>query len=577
MIQLFDVKNNAMRSLTKASITLMLALMLGSIATDVAHAQPIVDSVQSLQKQNDKMYRVLTSLDGQGASYAYTNVIQWKITDPDLYSELKDAVQKEPFNLKPDEVNITDIYLFAAPIPGTDRVQPFHILVMGIPIEKTKGKKKSSGLSMFGDDEGASTQPIPYPLKGKTVVRYLVKNPTLMEDINTIQGQFVELPGEIIPHGAQLVKDSRVRYMYNRMFSQFYSKKGLVDEQRRLLGLPTSDEFAPPAYVEDTSAGAQAIPLVDPEETAALPDEMPFLDRAARYDKTVDISINHLQVAIAKNLGLELEMGHSEVGLPFWSTGESRFWINLKNQIGSESNVKLGLVFPLDFGNSDAFTFPARKLSGSFGGSLDAYFAGIDFFSAFNLPLALKLSVMPGGGYNSSIITNGLAYETYALDGTKVTIPPNRTFYRTSLIAQLYIPTILQLDLNNFLQVSVGVGILNIQQSILPKTSNSKDIDYTRNRPGDHPIFTSDKADNVQDLQRVAPPVSPHFVVEYVNHKNSKFGLSAGYDHEFMFGGWIELIPDHFRIELGYSAPLIRDAKAWEPSSFFSITPRFYF
>ena len=31
------------------------------------------------------------------------------------------------------------------------------------------------------------------------------------------------------------------------------------------------------------------------------------------------------------------------------------------------------------------------------------------------------------------------------------------------------------------------------------------------------------------------------------------------------------------RIEMSYSGPIIRDAKPWEPSSFFLITPRFYF
>jgi hypothetical protein len=100
---------------------------------------------------------------------------------------------------------------------------------------------------------------------------------------------------------------------------------------------------------------------------------------------------------------------------------------------------------------------------------------------------------------------------------------------------------------------------------------------YTDNRPGHQPLFPPEQADNIQNLARVSPEVSPHLVVEYVNHKNSKFGLSAGYDHEFMFGGWIELIQDHLRLELDYSAPLIRDAKPWEPTQFFTITPRFYF
>ncbi len=132
-------------------------------------------------------------------------------------------------------------------------------------------------------------------------------------------------------------------------------------------------------------------------------------------------------------------------------------------------------------------------------------------------------------------------------------------------------PTILQLDLNSFLQISVGVGLHNVQQSIIPGTT------FTDSRNGKHPLYTADQANSVQDIKRVSAPVSPHFVVEYVNHKNAKFGLSAGFDHLFTFGGWIELIEDHLRLELGYSSPLIRDAKPWEADQFFTITPRIYF
>ena len=155
-------------------------------------------------------------------------------------------------------------------------------------------------------------------------------------------------------------------------------------------------------------------------------------------------------------------------------------------------------------------------------------------------------------------------------DNKQIVIPAGKTFYRTSVIAQLYVPTILQLDLNSFLQVSVGVGLQNVQQSIIPGA------DYTDSRRKGA-LYAPDQANKVQDIKRVSAPVSPHFVVEYVNHKNAKFGLSAGFDHLFTFSGWIELITDHLRLELGYSSPLIRDAKPWEADQFFTITPRIYF
>lgn len=531
-------------------------------------AQPIVDSVRSLQKQNDRTYKMLDQLDGYGDSYAFTNVIKWKITDADLQNQIRDALAKEPFNLKKEEFDVSEYYLFCAPA-GPDKVEPFHILVRGYPKEKKVGKKKA-GISIFGDEVSDNAGVlVPKAFQGKRVIQFFHRTPGMLETVNTTQGENVEIPGEIVPHGSQLVKDVKMRYVFNKMFSQFYSKKAILDEQRAYYGLPTSDaDYIPPATNDQDSI---ARPL-DPEATQELPDATLSAYRATRYDKLIDVSINHLQVNVTKNVGLELEMGHSEVGLPFWSAGESRFWINLKNQIGAESNVKLGLVFPLDFGDKDALIFNARQLSGGFGGSLDAYFAGIDFFSAFNLPMAVKLSIMPGGGSNSSIIKNGEPIVLHRVDGTDTTLAKGATFYRTALIAQVYIPTIVQLDLNNFIQVSAGVGILNVEQSIIPTTKMTQ-AQYTNG----HPWFTADKVDKIQDIARVSATVSPHFMVEYVNHKNSKFGLSAGYDHEFMFGGWIELIQDHLRLELGYSAPLIRDVKAWEPGSFFSITPRFYF
>ncbi|MFI5263723.1 MAG: hypothetical protein ACHQM6_04325, partial [Candidatus Kapaibacterium sp.] len=297
--------------------------------------------------------------------------------------------------------------------------------------------------------------------------------------------------------------------------------------------------------------------------------------RAFRYEKTVDFSIDHIAVNLSRQNQLEFEIGNPEVGLPFWSSGEARLSLNMRNQIGTESNFKIGLVFPLDLGNSDALTFKARGLSGTFGGSVDAYFAGIDFFSGFNLPLAFKFSLMPSGqGSNSSIITNGTATTAVALDGSTVSIPAGRTFYREGLILQLFIPTIIQLDLNNFIQVSVGFGLDNVYQSIIPGSGANS---FTDNRPGKHPLYTSDQADKIQDLTRVSNAISPHFEVDYVNHQGSKFGLNLAYDHLFTFGGWIELIEDHFRIEMSLTAPIIRDPKPWESSSFFFITPRFYF
>src|SRR5205085_1945258 len=94
--------------------------------------------------------------------------------------------------------------------------------------------------------------------------------------------------------------------------------------------------------------------------------------------------------------------------------------------------------------------------------------------------------------------------------------------------------------------------------------------------------YPSDQGGTVQDLlwggkQNVSTPFTPHVAIEFVNHRSNKFGLNFQYDHLFTFGGWLELVPDHLRIEASYTAPLVRDALPYEPKYFFEITPRLYF
>jgi len=565
----------------------MLALTISLGSASKLTAQPVVDSVKSLQKRNDQQYRLLSSMDDVGDSYSFTNVIQWRITDGDLTARIREALEKEPFNLKREEFDVTNTYIFAAPA-GIDRVEPFHILVKGFRKEKTTPGKKKSGLGMFDDEEESGGVEVPIAFKGKSVVRLFHRTPTLFEDLNIVQGENVELPGEIVPTGAQLVKSSEMRYVLSRMFDGFYAKPVILDAQRAFYGLPTSDfqfDELKLAEAQETigEEGEQtAIDTTLSEVEMQIKDET-AIQKFARSEKTVDLSLNHLRITANKNIRFEVELGNAEVGLPFWTSGQGRFWVNLRNMIGTESNFKLGLAFPLDLGDEDVALWNARRMSGGWGGSISAYFAGIDFFSAFNLPLAFNLTVNPAPKANGTIIRNGFdIFGVPTVNGINpsVTVPAGETFYRTALIAQLYVPTIVQLDLHNFVQFSAGVGIHNVMQSMIPSLLSGKGKKYYTKGAGGgpNPIFAENiDPDQAQDIRRVSVPFTPHVAVEYVNHRASKFGLSAAYDHLFTFGGWIELIEDRLRLEVGFTTPLIRDAKPWEPDNFFQITPRIYF
>ncbi len=563
---------------------LLLVLLLQAGA---ASAQPIADSLKALQQRNDKMYRSLPrDADDRGMAYSYTNVNAWRITDPDLFKQIETIVRSQPFGERAlNKIDVSDMLVFVAPA-GEDKFEPFHITFKGRRQADVDTSAGSDGgddpFGVFGGGSRRSSEDLYIGIKGKDVVRLMQRVPALKEAISTVQGDLVELPGDILPSGVQLVKSSYMRYIYNKMFTGFYSKAQIIDEQRRVLGLPSSadEEFIPDSTVEDLEI------TLDADQTAALPDQY-FNSRAFKYEKLVEIGADRLMVNLAANSALEVTLGNPEVGLPFTSSGMGKFSYVMRNLIGSESNVKLGLAFPSgSLGNEEFLLFPKRRISGGWGGSVDAYFAGIDFFSAFNMPLAFSATIVPSQGSNASIIYNGgdvplnLANPDY--EGGKV-IPGNRTFYRTSIIGNLMIPIILQLDPANFLQFGAGIGVHIVQRSFIPRESDFDDRfnPGLNNKNGDADLrntqFSSDMVGKTQDLERVSTPVTPRVTLQYVNHRANKFGLNFQYDHLFTFGGWVEIINNTLRLDMSYTAPLVRDPKPYEPSGFFFITPRLYF
>ncbi len=532
---------------------------------------PINDSIRAITLRNEKAYRLLNAMDDKGSSYEFTNVTAWKITDDNLTNQIENLyTSKYPKQLKNFEIN--NVYVFVAPDgldqAGDEKFFPFHILFMGKHINvDTSGE---GGGGFFGGGGGNTNQTVPIAFKGQQVVPLMLHDPSLVDQINAIQGNLVEMPAGIAPRGVQLIKNADERYIFHEMFTGFYSKRMIIDQQDLTLGIPTSDEMMLPA---DTSAPTTPQIPWGPDETQTLSIES-LNSQAFRYQKTIDLSIDHLTANITRTDALELQIGNPEVGLPFWSSGEARLWLTMKNQIGTESDFQIGVDFPnFGLGNVNHAIFQPRKLSGFWGGSMAGYFAGIDFFSAFNMPLAFNFSVFPGGGSNSSIIYNGVAGSVPTpVDPAHSTVPEGQTFYRTSFIGQMYIPFIVQLDPANFVQFSAGVGIDMVKLSWIPQSdSEAEAFGYGPGQGG-----------TVQDLlyngrSNVSTPFTPHVAIDYVNHRANKFGLDFQYDHLFTFGGWLELIPDHLRIEASYTAPLVRAALPYEPPYFFEITPRLYF
>jgi hypothetical protein len=555
-----------MTTVTRTHVYCFFLLLLGIVISSVAQAQP--KTLKELQLANERMYRDLNNMDDKGGSYQFTNVIAWHIQDDSLRSELirlytdlygENGTQGHQFK----SFNPEDVYVFSVPL-GNERYMPFHLLFKGKRVQASAADSSASDIAaeLGIVSHKASGKPVFIAFKGKDVIRPMLRQPSIVDDISAIQGETVELPGDIAPRGAQLIKSSDERYIFHEMFVGPYSKKVIVNEQSRYAGGPTMDEII------DISVDT-TIPQLQPEADQTVGATAEVLNsRAFRFQPRFDISIDHLAVNISRQNQIEVQLGNPEVGLPFWASGEGRLWLNMRNQIGTGSDFKLGLDFPLNLGRQDGLTFQARKLSGFWGGSLAAYFSGVDFFSAFNMPLAFNFSFIPAGGSNSSIIYNG----TYLVGGDPTSQLAVPTFYRTSFIGQLYVPFIVQLNQTNFMQFSAGVGIHQVKLSWIPKDTMQTSLAG----------LGADQVGTVQDLlyngkTNVSTPFTPHVAIELVNHMSNKFGLNFQYDHLFTFGGWLELVPDHLRVEASYTAPLVRDPLPYEPKYFFEITPRLYF
>jgi hypothetical protein len=573
-----------MRSITNKLFPMMrlkAILLVLLLQATVAGAQPIADSIKALQQRNDRIYRTINSADERGMAYSYTNVTAWRITDGDLARQIESVVRSQPFGEKAlNRIDVSDILVFAAPA-GTDSYEPFHILFKGrqaAEIDTSAGAGEADDpFGMFSGTSRRSGEDRYIAVKGRDVVRMMQRVPALKEAINTIQGDLYELPGDILPSGVQLVKSSYQRYIFNKMFTGYYNKNQIIDEQRRILGLPSTadEEFIPDSTITDLEI------TMDPDQTQALPDQA-FNQRAFRYEKMVELGADRLMVNLNANNAVEVTLGSPEVGLPFTSSGIGKFNYVMRNLIGSESNVRLGLAFPIGtLGNDEFLLFPERRMSGGWGGSVDAYFAGIDFFSAFNMPLQFSATIMPSQGDNASIIYNPGNKPENAFVVPGDTIPKERTFYRTSVIGNITIPIILQLDPANFLQFGAGLGVQVVHKSFIPRESDF-DTRVNRMQPEDIDLrgrtqYNQDMVGKIQDLERVSTPVTPRVSLQYVNHRSNKFGLNFLYDHLFTFGGWVEFIPNVARLEMSYTAPIVRDPKPYEPASFFFITPRIYF
>lgn len=222
--------------------------------------------------------------------------------------------------------------------------------------------------------------------------------------------------------------------------------------------------------------------------------------------------------------GVEAKMGFEEVGYHFWSTGSLR-------ALAVFDQFKIGVLFPIANGGEEQSVQPLdirpRKMTGSIG-----------FGSEFVVPLenATINAVLSIG--DLARVTN----ERFLIDTTDV--------YFMHTVGQISYSRRFDLSPGHVLTATAGLGYHQVAHGVIQ---------------ADASVLTTDKEDFI----------SPVFRLEYLNRVSNMFGASAQlYSSIMHLKGWVELIQNLLYLDLQYYSPIIRDAKPWEQSYFFMLSPR---
>lgn len=240
---------------------------------------------------------------------------------------------------------------------------------------------------------------------------------------------------------------------------------------------------------------------------------------------SIDASVFGGSLLFGNGWGLELKMGHDEIGYPFWSSGEIRL-------MAVFDRLKFGVMVPLKIGQKEPvilepLAIRPRKLNGSTG--ISAQFdqpVGSDFIGA-------RFTVGELNKFASGQLTND-------------TLP-----YYLHTVGQLFYSHEMALGEEHLLTVSAGAGYHQIALGEVHP---------------DRRIVAIEKFNFF----------SPIIRMEYVHRGNQMYGVSAQYYNSLVWlSGWIELVRNFLYVDLRYASPVVRSPQQWEQHYFYMVSPRF--
>jgi len=241
---------------------------------------------------------------------------------------------------------------------------------------------------------------------------------------------------------------------------------------------------------------------------------------------SMDASLFGAALLFGNGWGIELKIGHDEIGYPFWSTGDARI-------MAVFDRLKLGVMVPFNFGTKqprilDPLAIRPRKLNGATGISAE-----------FDQPV--KSDVI-GARFTLGELNKFISGQ----------LTDDKRPYYLHTVGQLFYSHRLAFEEGgHLLTVSLGAGFHQVARG---------DV-----QPDNRIVAT-------QKLNFFSPIVR----LDYVRQGEEMYGVTVQYYSSIIYmNGWIELVKNFIYVDLRYAAPLVRGPKPWEQPYFYLISPRF--
>lgn len=256
------------------------------------------------------------------------------------------------------------------------------------------------------------------------------------------------------------------------------------------------------------------------------PPRNPLLFGYAPRFAALSISAFEGTLLFSDGRGIDVKLGHEEIGYHFWSTGSLQIMAVLEQ-------LRVGIIAPFTFGNIkpgllQPLTIRPRLLSGEKG-------IVLHYDSpkpSEQLSAHFTIGEIRGVTNPSLLVGDGSIYSVHTVAQV--------TYARQDFLSH---------DKHMF-TFKGGVGYHQIAHGLITP---------------DGLVGTTEKEDFV----------SPILSADYVHQGERLYGMGIQYYSSIIFAKcWFELVKDFIFVDVKYYAPIVRNAKPWEQSYFFMVSPR---